>query len=151
MPRHCSVCQSPHLLAINQAIAAGRSLVEISRFSSTSPDSLSRHKAAHLKSTPVTVSDSSQQPTRSERLQTYLQRCDELFLRAGAANDLRGQILSLREGLRALELDLRRAGELNAVTALQNQISITQGLTLADFDRIIERAGRVRQSEVLME
>jgi hypothetical protein len=45
------------------------------------------------------------------------------------------------------ELDLRRAGELNVVNALQNQINITQGLTIADFDRIIERVEQERQSQ----
>lgn len=58
------------------------------------------------------------------------------------------RLLGLREGLRALELDLRRVGGLSAASVLQNQINVNQSLTIAGFDRIIERVEQNRKPRI---
>ena len=145
MPRHCSACQSPYIGVINDALAAGKPIVEVAKFAGISADAVGRHrKHTQTRQTYVSAvtSPDASPASRAEQVQIWLKRAEELYFRAGSAHDLRGQVAALREGLRALELDLKRAGELaSAAHVLQSQVNITnQTLTIADFDRIIADA-----------
>jgi len=88
-------------------IGAGAPYTQIGRKTQLSADAIARH-AKHLFKKPAAPITS-----REERIAVWLDRCESLFFSAGNCNDLRGQIAAVREALRVLELQSRRAGELS--------------------------------------
>jgi hypothetical protein len=94
MPRPCTICTGfeEHLPAINQRLRDGESISALAREFGASPDAMERHKANHLRGDSLQAGSS-----LSERLELLWQRCDDLYKRSVAVNDVRTAVDSLNK------------------------------------------------------
>jgi hypothetical protein len=143
----CQACISPHLGVINSMIAAGTKLTEIAATTGLSKYSLSRHKR-HSAQSPAIPAEISQDP-REQEINLWLSRANELYLCAGLQGDVRSQAAALGQGLKALEFDARRRGELLASQLAQvNQAKKTDDFPFEKRPLTIETLdAAVRASE----
>lgn len=98
MSRQCTVCSSPIREEIDLMLFGGKSCAETARASGVSVDAIARHAKNHLRHSQLNGGAVS-------GLQQLQAECDALASAAG--NDVRAQIMILREKLRLLELSSR--------------------------------------------
>jgi hypothetical protein len=100
MARKCTICNHGSRLEADQLLRAGRSSAEVARLlGDVTDDAVARHRKKHLDSG---VGD--KEPTAANAL---LEECERLSEAAASRDDLRAQILVLREKMRVLDTQSR--------------------------------------------
>jgi hypothetical protein len=91
-------------MAINSALEAGVAHLTIAKNFNASKFALSRHRNRCLK--PVATGESA-----GDQTDKWIRRCDDLYLQAGAAGDLKSQIAALSAAIRGLQAAAKREAE----------------------------------------
>jgi hypothetical protein len=117
MPRLCTVCLHPQLKAINAALVAGTSAVEIAAgYSDLSHDAIRRHGAAHLPKTMTKAKDArdvAQGDALLQQARALQGKATSLLLQAEKEGDFRTALAGVREARGCLELLAKMMGQIN--------------------------------------
>lgn len=116
MSRSCTICASPALPAIDEALVAGRSGQDIAAAHGVSEAAVHRHRRAHLSPALVAVAarrDERRSVRLVDRLDAVIARVEALVESAEEADNPSMMLAAAREFRSGLELLARLTGELD--------------------------------------
>ena len=119
MGQPCTVCRHAEVEAVNQAIVAGVPMTTIAERFGLARSSVQRHAAEHVPATLAQAQEAAE-VGQADRLLAQVthwhKRAEHIYRKAAKDNDWRSACSSMREGMPALELAARLAGQLQTAT-----------------------------------
>ena len=136
----CSICTSPHLVAIGDLLDGGATQKDIAAQFKISKYAISRH-LRHANPAPVTPETDTD--SLEARAILWRERADHLWHQATADADCRAMAQAVAAGLRSVELQARQQARAAEASSPEEDDG---KLTIPEFDRIVAKWEKIQET-----
>ena len=143
MARHCTVCDSPHRREIDRCLVEGTSRLGVANRYGLAETSVRRHVESHLPARlrrAAEVSRTTESRSLRDRIESIVSHLEQMGEVAKASGDRKAYVEMARELLRALELQGKVSGEIQAGVHVTVAIQQALGVPLDVAKAALERA-----------